>query len=289
MAPVNLISRRGVLCLMATSTVSATRQQPAMRPAAHHPGLRVALAQIDLDDGNLMRNIEIASAAAQEAAKHKPDVLCFPEAIDYGWLHQQGRRDALPIPGKYTDSLSVLARTHKMWICAGCLEKDGERTYNSAVILDRSGEIVHKHRKIRTLPDLTRHIYDAGPSNQPLTVDMEFGRLGLTICADNFDPAIPLRAARAGAWLLIAPHGFAAPVAEMEKNAREFAAHVRKIATQTGMWVAAANVALARVKGGEWKNQMHCGCSTVVRPDGSVAALGEFKRPGVVVCDIPPE
>jgi predicted amidohydrolase len=260
-----------------------------MRPAAHHPGLRVALAQIDLDDGNLMRNIEIASAAAQEAAKHKPDVLCFPEAIDYGWLHQQGRRDALPIPGKYTDSLSVLARTHKMWICAGCLEKDGERTYNSAVILDRSGEIVHKHRKIRTLPDLTRHIYDAGPSNQPLTVDMEFGRLGLTICADNFDPAIPLRAARAGAWLLIAPHGFAAPVAEMEKNAREFAAHVRKIATQTGMWVAAANVALARVKGGEWKNQMHCGCSTVVRPDGSVAALGEFTRPGVVVCDIPPE
>ena len=274
------LSRRGVFFAM-TSIASIA--------APRHPALRIALAQIDLDDGNLARNMEIAAEAAAAAARLRPDFLCLPEAVDFGWLHQNGRRDALPIPGPYTDFLASLARRHNFWISAGCLEKDGSRVYNSAVIVDRSGRIVHKHRKIRTLPDLTRHIYDAGPADAPLTVDTEFGRVGLTICADNFDIEIPKRAAAAGAWLLIAPHGFAAPVAEMEKNAREYADHIRRVAAGTGMWVAAANVALARVKGGDWKDQMHCGVSRAVRPDGTAAVEAKFKTPDLVVCDIPAE
>lgn len=257
--------------------------------APRHPALRIAIAQTDLDDGNLDRNMEIAASAAADAARYRPDLVCLPEAADFGWLHQQGRRDALPVPGRYTGLLSSLARRHGFWISAGCLEKEGCHVYNSAVILDRMGRIVHKHRKIRTLPELTRHIYDAGDSRAMLTVDTEFGRLGLTICADNFDIEIPKRAATDGAWLLIAPHGFAAPVAEMEKNAREYADHIRRVALGTGMWVAAANVALACVKGGDWRGQMHCGVSRVVRPDGSAAVEARFKTPDLVVCDIPAE
>lgn len=255
--------------------------------APSHPALRIALAQIDLGDGNLARNMEIATEAAAYAARQSPDFLCLPEAVDFGWLHQNARQDALPVPGSYTDLLASLARRHNFWISAGCLEKDGARVYNSAVIIDRSGRIVHKHRKIRTLPNLTSHLYDAGPPDAPLTTGTEFGRLGLTICADNFDIEIPKRAAAAGAWLLIAPHGFAAPIPEMEKNALEYADHIRRVAMGTGMWVAAANVALARVKGGDWQGQMHCGVSRLVRPDGSAAVEAKFKTPDLVVFDIP--
>ena len=273
------VTRRGALVAM--SSVAAQAAAP------RHPALRVALAQIDLDDGNLGRNMEIAAAAASNAARRRPDFFCLPEASDFGWLHQRGRRDALPIPGPYTDFLASLARRHNFWICGGCLENASAGVYNSAVILDRSGRIVHKHRKIRTLPELTSHIYDAGPPDAALTVDTEFGHIGLTICADNFDIEIPKRAAAAGAWLLIAPHGFAAPVAEMEKNAGEYAAHIRRLAIGTGMWVAAANVALARVKGGDWRDRMHCGVSRIVRPGGSAAVEAKFKSPDLVVCDIP--
>ena len=38
-------------------------------------------------------------------------------------------------------------------------------------------------------------------------MDTEFGRIGLTVCADNFDPVVPRRVAELGAWLLITPHG----------------------------------------------------------------------------------
>lgn len=252
-------------------------------PAAE---LRVALAQIALEDGDLARNMQLAQSAAEDASRHRADFLCLPEAADFGWLHQQARRDALPIPGTYTVFLSDLAARHRMWICAGCLEKDGNNVYNSAVIMDRAGKIVLKHRKIRTLPDLTKHLYDAGPAGATSTVDTEFGKLGLTICADNFDADIPKRVADKGAWLLITPHGFAAPVAGMEDNAAKFRKHICGIAANTGMWVAGANVVLAEVKGGDWKGQMHCGCSTVARPNGTAAAVGKFKQPDMVVYDI---
>ncbi len=230
--------------------------------------------------------MSLAEEAAAAASRRHADILCLPEAADYGWLHQQARRDALPIPGKYTDFLAGLAMRHSMWVCAGCLEKDGGRVYNAAVIIDREGRIVLRHRKISTLPELTAHLYDAGPTEEIRTVDTEFGRIGLTICADNFDPAVPQRVADLGAWLLIAPHGFAAPIAEMEANARKFQSHICGIATATGMWVVGTNVVLALVAGGAWEGQMHCGCSTVARPDGSAAATGRFKEPDLIVTDL---
>lgn len=247
----------------------------------------MALAQLALEDGELAKNMELAWAAAREAASRGADLLCLPEAADFGWLHQQARRDALPVPGRYTEFLAGLARRHKMWICGGCLERDEERVYNAALLMDRAGRILLKHRKIHTLPELTAHLYDAGAGGRPLSVETEFGRVAVTICADNFDIAIPKRAAAEGAWLLVAPHGFAAEVARMEKNAEEFRAHIRGVASKTGLWVVGTNVALAQVKGGAWKGQMHCGCSMVARPDGSVAALGPFKEAALVVCEIP--
>ena len=72
-------------------------------------GLRVALAQLPVEDGNLDQNMRLAQDAAGEAARQKVDFLNLPEPADWGWLYQQARRDALPIPGKYTDFLAALA------------------------------------------------------------------------------------------------------------------------------------------------------------------------------------
>lgn len=252
-----------------------------------NPTLRAALSQIPLEEGNLSRNMELAAAAAAHAASHGTDLFCLPEAADFGWLHQAAREDALPVPGRYTEFLCGLAVRHGMWVAAGCLERDGSRVYNSAVLIGRAGQIVLKHRKFSILPDLTSHLYDAGSADDIRTADTEFGRLGLTICADNFDPAVPRRVAELGAWLLVAPHGFAAPVEEMEENSRKFRKHVCGMAADTGMWVAAANAVLAEVKGGAWKGRMHCGCSTVARPNGSAAAVGKFKQPDLIIYDIP--
>ena len=248
--------------------------------------LRVALAQLPLEDGNLDRNMELAEAAAREAARQKVDFLCLPEAADWGWLYQQARRDAFPIPGKYTAFLRELARQNKMWISAGCLEKDGEKVYNSAVIIDRAGRIALKHRKINTLESLTRELYDPGNPADIRTIDTEFGRIGLTICADNFKLENPQRVADQGAWLLVAPHGFAAEETKLEQNSMDYQTHIRKVAKKTGLWVIAADAVLGVIQGGAWKGRLHSGCSIVARPDGSAAIVAKFKQADFVTYNI---
>jgi len=249
----------------------------------------VALAQLPIEDGNLARNMRLAEEAAAEAARQNADFLNLPEAADWGWLYQQARRDALPIPGKYTDFLAALARRHRMWISAGCLERDGDKVYNSAVIIDRTGRIVLKHRKFDTLPWLTKDLYDRGNPQDIKTVDTEFGRLGLTICADNFNLNNPQRVADQGAWLLIAPHGFADQQSKLELNSRSYQDHIRKVAGTTKLWVVGTDAVLGAVRGGAWKGRLHSGCSMVARPDGTAAIVARFKQPDLIIFDIPAE
>ncbi len=261
--------------------------EPAPGAGRPHPGLRVALAQLPVEDGNLEGNLRLAAEAAAAAARQGADLLTLPEAADWGWLYQQARRDALPIPGKYTDRLCELARRYQLWISAGCLEKAGDKVYNSAVIIDRAGRIVLKHRKIDTLPSLTKHLYDRGNEEDIAVADTEFGRVGLTICADNFNLKHPQRVADLGAWLLVAPYGFAAEEGKVEANSKEFQDHVRKVAGKTGLWVVATDAVLGTIQGGAWKGWLHNGSSMVARPDGTAAVVGKFKQPDLVVFDIP--
>jgi len=256
---------------------------------AAHPGLRVALVQMDVVDGDLDENMKRAEANIREAAEKGAGLVCLPEAVDFGWLHQKAREVALPIPGRYTDFLCSNAKQHEVWICAGCLEKDGEFTYNAAVLIDRTGKIVLKHRKISTLPELTSHLYDAGNAEDIKTVDTEFGRVGVTICADNFNLANPQKVADAGAWLLIAPHGFAEEKSGLLDNGVSYINHIKKVAKATHLWVAAADTAVSEVAGGAWKGYLHSGCSTIADPNGKVVALGKFIEPDLVVFNIPAE
>jgi N-carbamoylputrescine amidase len=282
--------RLSIVLFMAAASFYAGAAEPEMvqAPGQPHAGLRVALAQLPIEDGNLDHNMRLAEEAAREAARQKADFLNLPEAADWGWLYQQARRDALPIPGKYTDFLAALARRHRMWISAGCLEKEGDRVYNSAVIIDRAGRIVLKHRKIDTLPWLTKDLYDCGSPEDIRTADTEFGRLGLTICADNFNLKNPQRVADQGAWLLIAPHGFADQASKLELNSKAYQDHIRKVAGTTRLWVVGTDAVLGAVQGGAWKGRLHSGCSVVARPDGTAAIVGKFRQPDLIVFDIPP-
>lgn len=249
--------------------------------------LRVAMCQFEIVDGNIAENMRRAEEYIRKAARNQAKLICLPEAADWGWLYAHARRDAFPIPGAYTDMLSRLAKELNVWICGGCLERDGDRTYNSAVLIDTQGNIVLKHRKINTLPFLTKDLYDKGKKEDVSSVDTEFGRVGITICADNFDLDIPQKVADQGAWLLIAPHGFAATKEELRKNAEEFQQHIRRIAQHTRMWVIGTNTCRGPIAAGEWKGRPHSGCSTIARPDGSAAAVAKFNSPDIVIFDIP--
>jgi deaminated glutathione amidase len=100
------------------------------------------------------------------------------------------RAAAEPIPGPRTEWLAETARRHRMWIHGGSVLEagEGDRVHNTSVPFDREGEVVATYRKIHlfdadppgAVPSRESFLYEAG--DQVVTVETEFGRVGLSIC-----------------------------------------------------------------------------------------------------------
>ena len=59
--------------------------------ATAHSGMRVAMVQMDIVDGNLMENKTRAEEGIREAAGYNVDFVCLPEVADFStWVCGKG-------------------------------------------------------------------------------------------------------------------------------------------------------------------------------------------------------
>ena len=113
----------------------------------------------------------------REVVEYKPDLVCLPECTLTGYLYEERdlKRFAEPIPGPTTERMGELARRYKIFLCFGLPKAAGSQYYNSAVLLDREGEILLHHRQIEERPPFAL-------GQEVKAVDTELGRLCVIIC-----------------------------------------------------------------------------------------------------------
>jgi predicted amidohydrolase len=116
---------------------------------------RVALAQV-LSDADI-------DAVIDTAAEAKADVVVFPEMFSNGYSKFDSQDatsrsawidDAVELHGEYTEAFCAAARRAGVAVVATFLEKADDKPFNSAVLIDRSGEIV-LHKESGTFAFLT--------------------------------------------------------------------------------------------------------------------------------------
>jgi predicted amidohydrolase len=131
------------------------------------------------------------------------DLIVLPEGITVVGTAKKYADVAEPVPGPTTEKLGEIAKRKNSYIVAGIYEKEGSVLYNTAVLLDRKGDLVGRYRKVY----LPREEIEAGitPGNDYPVFDTDFGRIGLMICWDvqYADPARAL--ALRGAELIAIP------------------------------------------------------------------------------------
>jgi predicted amidohydrolase len=96
-----------------------------------------------------------------------------------------------------------VARRKNSYIVAGIYEREAPAVYNTAVLIDRTGRLVGKYRKVY----LPREEIEAGltPGNDYPVFRTDFGRVGIMICWD-VEYADPARAlALKGAEMILMP------------------------------------------------------------------------------------
>lgn len=148
-------------------------------------------------------NIRLFLAAIAKSVPANADVILLPEGITVVGTGKSYQEVAEPIPGPTTRALSEVAKARQAYIAAGIYEQEGHVLYNTAVLLDRQGELVGKYRKVY----LPREEVEKGltPGTHYPVFPTDFGKVGLMICYDVFF-AEPARAlANQGADLILMP------------------------------------------------------------------------------------
>lgn len=235
--------------------------------------VRVAVCQILSIDGDREGNFRRVEYALEQASAAHADIAAFPESIILGWENPEAHSMAAPIPGADSDRIAALARKYGLMISIGLDEKDvgkdGARLYDSAVLVDRSGKLLWKHRKLNVLAYLMDPPYSEGAIDGVGVVETEFGRIGLVICADTFQDEVAKRIEALAPDLMLVPYGWAAPMDQWPEHAKQLEALVRRRAAQWKSPVVGTDL-VGQMSHGPWKGQTYGGASVVVDATGKV-------------------
>ncbi len=258
--------------------------------AAHGPNEakirteRVAVCQIRCVDSDVEGNIARVTRAVEEAAARGAQIAAFPETVFIGWVNTAAHQLAQPIPGRFSDIVCRLGKKHRIMISIGLTEKVAEGIYDSMILLSSEGEILLKHRKINTMPELMTPPYLQGKKEDLSAVDTPLGRIGAMICADSFvDKHHEIMKSLCPDLLLI-PYGWAAERNEWPGHGKKLEETVCRIAKNVGAAVVGTNL-IGEITCGPWKGKTYEGHSVVTDSTAKILAIGKDSEEEILMVD----
>lgn len=147
---------------------------------------------------------EVAQVVDSEGARGV-DVIALPEA----WRGQKDEGTEEILLASTVTTMATLAKKHRTYIVCPIDRKDGELRRNSAVLLDRDGEVATVYNKVFPwTPEFLRLKPPVNPGEEVGIHQADFGRLGLAICFDIDFPEVWRSLADHGAELVIWPSAY---------------------------------------------------------------------------------
>lgn len=242
---------------------------------------QIGVIQMDTRD-NYEANMEAACKYIDEAVSKGAKLVCFPEVFNYIGTEP---RKAEEIPNGPTISLMAKkAREHKIWIHCGSISEynpNGEKNYNTTVLLNPDGEEVARYRKLHafdiTLQDgtETRESDRMQIGQDIVMVDTELGKIGLSICYDIRFPELYRYMAMNGCQIIFTPANF-----QMQTGKDHWECILRTRAVENTCYIVSpAQIGIKRGK------SMSYGSSLVADPWGTVIARAK-ETAGVTMAEI---
>lgn len=239
--------------------------------------MKVGYYQFSPIFGDVARNLE---KVAKKLSSARCDLMVLPELFASGYQFASREEVAAlaePVPdGATTRRLCEVARERSMHIVAGLPERDGNRYYNSAVVVGPKG-VIGCYRKTHlffeetlffTPGDSGFQVWDIGPAT-----------IGVMVCFDWFYPESARTLALKGADIichpsnLVLPHCPDAMVTRCLEN-RVFSITANRIGSEQ--------------RGGK-KKLTYIGRSEVVSPWGKVLQRAPQNREKLAIVELDPK
>jgi len=222
-------------------------EEPAAPGSSKFKAAVVQAAPIVFD---LERTLEKVNVLATRAAREGAQLVVFPEAfvsayprgLDFGAVvgsrSDQGRDDfrrywesSVDVPGPAVDEIGRVARSNRIYVVIGVVERDGGTLYCSVLFFGSDGAYLGKHRKVMPTGS-ERLVWGFGDGSTMPVIDTAVGKLGAVICWENYLPL--LRAAMYAKGIEI----YCAPTADARDS---WIASMRHIAVEGRCFVLSSN------------------------------------------------
>ena len=242
--------------------------------------LKVGMIQLLVEGGEPERNLERAKEYIEKAVEENPDIVLLPETMDLGWTHPCCLEEAEAIPGPRSNYMAEIAKENKIHICCGLTEREGDKIYNTAILIDDSGEIISKYRKINLLSGVEHpDFYQVGQTLN--VVDTKWGKIGLNICADNYIDGLSIghTLGRMGAQVILSPSSWTVDYStiEGEDPYKEKWNKPYGILASYYDLVVLGSTSVGYIVGGPYEGKKMTGCSLGMSKEG-VIAQGDFNE-----------
>ncbi|MGH3144959.1 MAG: nitrilase-related carbon-nitrogen hydrolase, partial [Rubrobacter sp.] len=160
--------------------------------------LNAILVQLNPKLRDVRGNVEMVSSVLSQSTGL--ELAVFPELFLGGYTTEGVENLALDLEGPEVGEMARLARESDVAVIFGLHERVASGVANSAVCLDRRGNLAGCYRKTHLFGD-ERGAFVAG--DELLIVDLEGVEAGLMICFDVEFPEVARSLATAGAELLV--------------------------------------------------------------------------------------
>ncbi|HUS58369.1 MAG TPA: nitrilase-related carbon-nitrogen hydrolase [Planctomycetota bacterium] len=237
--------------------------------------MRIAFVQFDVKFGDPEWN---AGKPADLLASARADLAVLPELSTSGYVFtskQELESLAEPVDGgPSVESWKRLAARRNMHIVAGLAERDGDRIFNSAVLVSPGGK-VDVYRKVHLFHEEKEWF---SPGDTGFNVfDIGTARLGMMVCFDWFFPEACRTLALRGADIICQPANLVLPYCQD--------AMVTRCVENRVFSITANRYGIER-RGG--RQMVFTGRSRIINPLGQVLAEGPPKADSVQVVEINP-
>lgn len=238
-----------------------TVQRRPAKQGIDHPV--VACVQMEPRVGEKGNNVAVSIKHIEEAARNGASLVVLPELANTGYVFAS-RGEAFSLAeelsnGKTIEIWADAARRLGVHIVSGIAERDGQRLYNSAVLVGPSG-LIGIYRKLHLWDH--EHVFFE-PGNQGVHVfDIPLGRVSIAICYDGWFPEIYRLASAQGADIVCVPTNWVPMPAQPLDRPAMATTLAMAAAHSNGLMVACAN----RI--GTERGQPFIGQSVIVGGDG---------------------
>lgn len=183
------------------SRVELAPAEPVPQRPARLSGVRwcgTAGASLEANRGQL-------AGLVDQAAGQGSDLVLLPEYAvhNHTGVSPVAGSEAVP-DGPTCRLLAAKAREHRMYVCAGMVERCGELAFNTTVLFGRDGSLVGAYRKV--------HLYwpeemweGLSPGDELPVFDLDFATVAVMTCYDSWFPETARVLALKGAEVILFP------------------------------------------------------------------------------------